>query len=85
MFRRSASAWQAGPSYVVWGTCLAPRVNLASRLTALARPDSTLVDAATAADLADLPGMRLRQLAPRRVRGLGVIRVFEMQSEWVTE
>ena len=25
MFRRFASAWQAGPSYVAWGTCLAPR------------------------------------------------------------
>ncbi len=75
----------SGPVLRRMGDVFGSTVNLASRLTALARPDSTLVDAATAADLADLPGMRLRQLAPRRVRGLGVIRVFEMQSEWVTE
>jgi hypothetical protein len=29
--------------------------------------------------LAEDPGMLLRQLAPRRVRGLGVIRVFELR------
>jgi adenylate cyclase len=68
----------SGPVLRRMGDVFGSTVNLASRLTALARPDSTLVDAATAAQLSDDPGLGLRQLAPRRVRGLGVIRVFEL-------
>lgn len=68
----------SGPLLRRMGDVFGSTVNLASRLTALARPDSTVIDAATAAALADLPDVRLRQLAPRRVRGLGVIRVFEL-------
>lgn len=68
----------SGPVLRRMGDVFGSTVNLASRLTALARPDSTLVDAATAAQLSVLPGVGLRQLAPRRVRGLGVIRVFEL-------
>jgi adenylate cyclase len=68
----------SGPVLRRMGDVFGSTVNLASRLTALARPDSTLVDAATAAQLSVEPGMGLRQLAPRRVRGLGVIRVFEL-------
>lgn len=68
----------SGPLLRRMGDVFGSTVNLASRLTALARPDSTVIDAATAAALADHPGLRLRQLAPRRVRGLGVIRVFEL-------
>jgi len=67
----------SGPVLRRMGDVFGSTVNLASRLTALARPDTTLVDAASAAQLSTLPGMGLRQLAPRRVRGLGVIRVFE--------
>lgn len=70
----------SGPVLRRMGDVFGSTVNLASRLTALARPDTTLVDAATAAQLSVLPGMGLRQLAPRRVRGLGVIRVFELSS-----
>jgi len=69
----------SGPVLRRMGDVFGSTVNLASRLTALARPDTTLVDAASAAQLAQLPGMGLRQLAPRRVRGLGVIRVFELR------
>ncbi|MEY4169962.1 MAG: hypothetical protein RLZ94_1035 [Actinomycetota bacterium] len=68
----------SGPVLRRMGDVFGSTVNLASRLTALARPDTTLVDAATAAQLSVEPGMGLRQLAPRRVRGLGVIRVFEL-------
>jgi adenylate cyclase len=69
----------SGPMLRRMGDVFGSTVNLASRLTALARPGTTLVDAATAASLAEDPGMLLRQLAPRRVRGLGVIRVFELR------
>ena len=71
----------SGPVLRRMGDVFGSTVNLASRLTALARPDATLVDAATAAQLAEVPGLALRQLAPRRVRGLGVIRVFELHRE----
>ena len=69
----------SGPVLRRMGDVFGSTVNLASRLTALARPDTTLVDAASAAQLSTLPGLGLRQLAPRRVRGLGVIRVFELR------
>ena len=70
----------SGPVLRRMGDVFGSTVNLASRLTALARPDTTLVDAATAAALSEIPGIALRQLAPRRVRGLGVIRVFELRG-----
>jgi len=68
----------SGPVLRRMGDVFGATVNLASRLTALARPDSTVVDSATAARLSEVPGLALRQLAPRRVRGIGVIRVFEL-------
>jgi adenylate cyclase len=49
-------------------------VNLASRLTAIARPGSTLVDAATEAALVDPEAHVLRHLAPRPLRGMGLVR-----------
>jgi adenylate cyclase len=69
----------SGPVLRRMGDVFGSTVNLASRLTALARPDTTLVDAATAAQLSTIQGLGLRQLAPRRVRGLGVIRVWELR------
>jgi adenylate cyclase len=49
-------------------------VNLASRLTAIARPGSTLIDVATASALGDPEAYVLRQLAPRPLRGMGLVR-----------
>jgi adenylate cyclase len=49
-------------------------VNLASRLTAIARPGSTLVDAATEGALDDPEPYVLRHLAPRPLRGMGLVR-----------
>ncbi len=49
-------------------------VNLASRLTAIARPGSTLVDAATEGALGDPEAYVLRHLAPRPLRGMGLVR-----------
>ena len=67
-----------GPLLRRMGDVFGATVNLASRLTALARPGTTLVDAATGAALRDVPGVLLRQQAPRRVRGVGVVRSFEL-------
>jgi adenylate cyclase len=49
-------------------------VNLASRLTAIARPGSTLVDSATENALTDPEAHLLRHLAPRPLRGMGLVR-----------
>ena len=49
-------------------------VNLASRLTAIARPGSTLIDAATEGALAGSEAYVLRHLAPRPLRGMGLVR-----------
>ncbi len=64
------------------GDVFGTTVNLASRLTAVARPDSVLVDATTAEALAEQPAYRLRPLGPRSVRGIGLVRpvVLERSS-----
>jgi adenylate cyclase len=54
------------------GDVFGTTVNLASRLTALARPDSVLVDEVTAAALEGR--FVLDPLPPRAVRGLGMVR-----------
>ena len=56
------------------GDIFGTTVNLASRLTAIARPESVIVDAATAAALATDDRFSLRQLPARAVRGIGVVR-----------
>lgn len=49
-------------------------VNRASRLTDVARPGSTLIDTATEEALSDRTAYQLRHLAPRPLRGLGLVR-----------
>jgi adenylate cyclase len=51
------------------GDVYSPVVNLASRLTSLARPGAVLVDRALADRLRDLPGYRVRPLRRVSVRG----------------
>lgn len=49
-------------------------VNLASRLTAIARPGTTLVDEATAAAARRVRGVVVRSLPLRPLRGMGLVR-----------
>ena len=56
------------------GDVFGTTVNLASRLTAVARPDSVLVDGVTADALAEAAAYRLRPLGPGAVRGIGLVR-----------
>jgi adenylate cyclase len=56
------------------GDVFGTTVNLASRLTAVARPDSVLVDGITADALGESSAYRLRPLGPRAVRGIGLVR-----------
>ena len=55
-------------------------VNLASRLTAIARPGSTLMDTATEGALGDPEAYVLRHLAPRPLRGMGLVRATSVSS-----
>jgi adenylate cyclase len=50
-------------------------VNLASRLSAAARPGGTLIDLETEERLTDPAGLALRRLRPRALRGLGLVRM----------
>ncbi|HQZ84553.1 MAG TPA: adenylate/guanylate cyclase domain-containing protein [Actinomycetota bacterium] len=53
-------------------------VNLASRLTVLARPGATLVDQSTFESVEGLPGLDVRPLRPRILRGLGAVRAWSV-------
>jgi adenylate cyclase len=54
-------------------------VNLASRLTSIARPGTVLVDRELAAALGDDPRWRLRRVAPRPVRGYAMLQATRLQ------
>jgi adenylate cyclase len=53
-------------------------VNMASRLTVLARPGATLVDQSTFEGVEGLPGLDVRPLRPRILRGLGAVRAWSV-------
>lgn len=61
------------------GDVFGTTVNLANRLTAVARPDTVLVDAVTAEVLADDGDFSLRPVPPRAVRGIGLVRPVLLQ------
>jgi adenylate cyclase len=61
------------------GDVFGTTVNLASRLTSLARPGTALVDPAMAAALASDDGLRLIQLARRPARGLGLVQPYVLR------
>ncbi len=54
-------------------------VNLASRLTSIARPGSVLVDRHFAEALGDNPGWQLRRVPPRPVRGYAMLQPFRLR------
>jgi len=58
-------------------------VNLASRLTAIARPGTVVVDVATAEDLVGDPRFETTALWPRPVRGLGLVEPYALTTRRV--
>jgi adenylate cyclase len=62
------------------GDVFGTTVNLASRLTSLARPGSVLVDPATAADVEGDPRFTTSALWPRPVRGLGLVEPHQLSA-----
>jgi adenylate cyclase len=65
-----------GPVLTRLGDVYSPVVNLASRLTSLARPGTLLVDRELAEQLDDLPGYKVRRLRRVSVRGYDHLQPF---------
>jgi adenylate cyclase len=68
-----------GPVLPLMGDVYGTTVNLASRLTAMARPGTILVDSALAAALGDDGAYALARIARRRAHGLGVIQPYVLR------
>jgi adenylate cyclase len=62
-----------GPVVPLMGDVFGTTVNLAARLTAIARPGTILVDDELAGGLAGLDGFALHRIRRRPARGLGVV------------
>ncbi|GAA2888748.1 adenylate/guanylate cyclase domain-containing protein [Streptosporangium fragile] len=68
-----------GPVLPVMGDVFGTTVNLAARLTAIARPGTIVVDAGLAEALGDAPGVELVRVRRRPARGLGVVQPFVLR------
>lgn len=64
-----------GTTLAMEGDVYGETVNRASRLAALARPNTVVADEATAVAVQGQPGFVVRRLGPRPVKGLGKIEV----------
>lgn len=69
-----------GPVLSRFGDVYGAPVNVAARLTAVARPDTVLVDTAFAGELAGSDAYRLRALRPVSVRGYSRLRPVLLRS-----
>jgi adenylate cyclase len=68
-----------GPVLSRFGDVYGSTVNVAARLTALARPGTILVDRTIAAELDDDPDFRLRSRRPSSVRGFARLRSWSLR------
>ncbi|MGV1005262.1 MAG: adenylate/guanylate cyclase domain-containing protein [Candidatus Nanopelagicales bacterium] len=69
-----------GSVIAAMGDLYGDTVNLAARLTGMARPGATLIDPATAEALRGCERFRLRQLSQRRIPGLGLLSPSSLRS-----
>jgi adenylate cyclase len=65
------------------GDVYGPVVNIAARLTALARPTTILADGALAGQIRPLAGYRLRSLRPVSVRGYARLKPYVVRRTGV--
>jgi adenylate cyclase len=65
------------------GDVLGPVVNMASRLTTVARPGRFLIDSAMAAQLKNAPGLRLRRMRRVYVKGFESVEPWSVRAEHV--
>jgi adenylate cyclase len=68
-----------GPVLPLRGDVFGTTVNLASRLTEMARPGTALVDAGLAAELRDDDAYDLSRITRRRAHGLGVVQPYVLR------
>jgi adenylate cyclase len=68
-----------GPVLPLRGDVFGTTVNLASRLTAMARPGTALVDAGLATELRDDGAYDLSRITRRRAHGLGIIQPYVLR------
>ncbi|HEY7483439.1 MAG TPA: adenylate/guanylate cyclase domain-containing protein [Streptosporangiaceae bacterium] len=68
-----------GPVLPLMGDVFGTTVNLAARLTSIARPGTVLVDAGLAAELDGAPRYEVHRLVRRPARGLGIIQPYVLR------
>ncbi|MDP9846539.1 adenylate/guanylate cyclase domain-containing protein [Streptosporangium lutulentum] len=68
-----------GPVLPIMGDVFGTTVNLAARLTAIARPGTIIVDSELAGCLADVPDIELGRLRRRPARGLGLVQPYVLR------
>ncbi|WP_404800545.1 adenylate/guanylate cyclase domain-containing protein [Actinomadura montaniterrae] len=68
-----------GPVLPLMGDVFGTTVNLAARLTALARPGSVVIDSELAARLEKEPAYRITRIVRRPVQGLGIVQPFVLR------
>ncbi|MEU8308991.1 adenylate/guanylate cyclase domain-containing protein [Actinomadura sp. NPDC048955] len=68
-----------GPVLPLMGDVFGTTVNLAARLTSLARPGAVVIDAELAACLEKAPGYEVTRIVKRPVRGLGIIQPYVLR------
>ncbi|MBT2224559.1 adenylate/guanylate cyclase domain-containing protein [Nonomuraea sp. NEAU-A123] len=68
-----------GPVLPIMGDVYGTTVNLAARLTAIARPGTILVDAELAEGLNGRPGFEVRRIRRRPARGLGMVQPYALR------
>jgi len=68
-----------GPVLPLMGDLFGTTVNLAARLTSLARPGSVVIDEELAGRLEGEPGFAITRLVRRPVRGLGIIQPYVLR------
>ncbi|WP_084963620.1 adenylate/guanylate cyclase domain-containing protein [Thermoactinospora rubra] len=70
-----------GPVLPMMGDVFGTTVNLAARLTAIARPGTVLVDQALAEGLRDVVGVETVRLRRRPARGLGLVQPYVIRKK----
>ncbi len=68
-----------GPVLPTMGDVFGPTVNLAARLTTIARPGTIIVDSAMAEMLAGATGIEVGRIRRRPARGLGVVQPYVLR------
>jgi adenylate cyclase len=68
-----------GPVLPLMGDVFGTTVNLAARLTSLARPGSVVIDSELAARLENDPAYQVTRIVRRPVRGLGIVQPYVLR------